>query len=227
MAMGIASGSRRVLFGLLILGSMLASGCQSAGGFAAGLGATTLVGGNTPTDEIMQVYYLGVFDPLDQVQPLIYRVTVRGQSSAISGTKFASGWVRASLIDSLGTNLNINAADPAVHGIELHRSAGLESAAISPMRRLVQFGPEGFREAPAAHRLVIVMGASPKAFFEAMDQTLGIVSGYQEADANTALRTEIFQAMIALEAERRRLDDLQDDLNREQRESEAAASAAK
>ena len=40
----------------------------------------------------------------------------------------------------------------------------------------MMFGPEGFREAPANHRLVVVMGADPSAFFEAVDQTLGVIA---------------------------------------------------
>ncbi len=39
-------------------------------------------------------------------------------------------------------------------------------------RRLMQFGPEGFREVPKDHRLVIMMGANPEDFFKAMDMAL-------------------------------------------------------
>jgi hypothetical protein len=41
---------------------------------------------------------------------------------------------------------------------------------------MIQFGPEGFREVPSEHRLVIVMGANPSAFFQAVDKTLGSLS---------------------------------------------------
>ncbi|HYE32224.1 MAG TPA: hypothetical protein VEH27_12400, partial [Methylomirabilota bacterium] len=65
----------------------------------------TLSGSQMITDELEQIYYLGVFDPLEQLPPTIYRVTVRGQSSALNRSKFASGWVPAPFIDSLSARV--------------------------------------------------------------------------------------------------------------------------
>ena len=104
-----------------------------------------MVGGclsRAPTSEIQQVYYLGVFDPLEQVPPTVYRVTVHGQASAISAMRFASGWVPAHLIDSLQSRVtqDMDSGDVGVSG-------GENLSRIKTGRRLIQFGPEGFREA--------------------------------------------------------------------------------
>src|ERR1051326_7095971 len=157
--------------------ALLGAGCQPpqsyyALGAAAVAGTTVLAG--MPGNEIEQVYYLGVYDPQDQVPPTMYRVTVRGQASGISKTRFASGWVRADLIDSLNTDLKF---DKDTGGLTVPAAAaggpaspvGGTSTSVASSRRLVLFGPEGFREAPRNHRLVIVMGASPDKFFEAVD----------------------------------------------------------
>jgi hypothetical protein len=151
----------------------LASGCASvATQNAAGAVAGVLVGGHLPSSSIRQVYYLGVFDPREQLPPTIYRVRVQGQASALALTKFASGWVRAELVDSLSGQVTlpgdkVPVGDPTQVEIDKGALGG---------RRLVMFGPEGFREAPRNHRLVIVMGANPEAFFSAVDQALGVVA---------------------------------------------------
>src|SRR4051794_18904725 len=62
----------------------------------------------TPTNEIEQIYYLGVFDPQEQVPSTIYRIRVHGQSSALSNMRFGSGWVKAALIDSLNTSVHFD-----------------------------------------------------------------------------------------------------------------------
>src|SRR5437879_5604100 len=98
------SGVRsRVLYGQLIAllmttGSLWLSGCASpAGTYALGAVGATVLGAQSPNNEIEVIYYLGVFDPQDQLPPTVYRVRVHGQASFISLTKFASGWVRAEL----------------------------------------------------------------------------------------------------------------------------------
>ena len=75
---------------------------------AAGVLGTTVLGARTPAQEIEQIYYLGVFDPQEQVPPTVYRVRVHGQASIISNMKFASGWVHANLIDSLGSHIEFD-----------------------------------------------------------------------------------------------------------------------
>jgi hypothetical protein len=195
---------------LLLSFFFLTSGCatpaQTAGAIAGGIVATTVVGARSPGQEIEQVYYLGVFDPQEQVPPTVYRLTVHGQASAISGVKFASGWVPSIVIDSLAANLQL---DPDAPGSGLSITKDKDNLAeIQTGRRMIQFGPEGFREAPRNHRLVIVMGQSPKKFFEAIDEALGSISGVQAETANFAVRQKLFQALVQAQKDQERLSDI-------------------
>lgn len=157
-----------------VAGTLAACSTPSVTNTTAGiLGITGL--GHFPSTQIEQIYYLGVFDPRDQLPPTIYRVRVRGQASALSQTRFASGWVRSELVDSLSGSVQLPAdrgAGVAVGGAKVDR---IDSGPFAN-RRLVLFGPEGFREAPRDHRLVIAMGSSPEKFFAAVDQALGVVA---------------------------------------------------
>ena len=75
------------------------------------------------------------------------------------------------------------------------------------------FGPEGFREAPKDHRLVIVMGASPEAFFGAIDRALGIVADVRQGSRqSTDLERELFVDLLNSKRERERYTDLLLDL---------------
>ena len=193
----------------MLMGTMLvSSGCGSATGLALGVGggvaATTIVGARTPTDEIEQTYYLGVYDPQGQLPPSIYRVRLRGQSSFLNSTRFASGWVHSSLVDSLGSKIEFDKNGNLK--IKKTKMDGLGQAATD--RRLVMFGPEGFREAPADHRLVVVMGADPSAFFEAVDQTLGTIAQVTQGVKSSKLRDELFEELIHLKSEGQKLSDL-------------------
>jgi hypothetical protein len=182
---------RTAFAGVLATLPLLLIGCatpaQTAGLAIAGV---AVVGSTALTDEIEQIYYLGIFDPLEQLPPTIYRVTVRGQASFLSGTDFATGWVPAPLIDSLSSSLKKT-------GEAGHSRFGFEAAdtnaevRLDPGRRLMLFGPEGFREAPRDYRLCIVMGADPKKFFEAVDQALGDMSQVSVEKGNTAIKTEM------------------------------------
>lgn len=162
---------------LLALLALAQSGCagpEAAGAIAAGgIVATTLVLSRSPSHEIEQVYYLGVFDPLEQVPPSFYRITVHGQASAMSSTKFASGWVPAAVIDSLNTRIRFSDESDA---LEIMTADEATSSSIKTGRGLILFGPEGFREAPRDHRLVIVMGSNPSAYFDAIDGVLGEIA---------------------------------------------------
>lgn len=166
----------------------------------------TAIGSQLPSSDIEQVYYLGVFDPQDQLPPTLYRVRVRGQASALSNTKFASGWVRAELIDSLstisfqkqGSNFEITKADE-------------QAKALSTGRRLMMFGPEGFREAPKDHRLVIVMGSDPEKFFAAIDEALGVVATATQGAGGAQLERNLFRELSLLQAQRIRLEELRYD----------------
>ncbi len=186
---------------------MILSGCatpvQTAG---AVIGGTTLLGAQTPSDEIEQIYYLGVFDPQEQLPPSIYRVTVRGQSSFLNQSKFASGWVPAQLIDSLSSK----ASEDGIGSTDF--TNGRPGGATDPQdrlktgRRLVTFGPEGFREAPKDHRLVIVMGADPSAYFEAIDLALGDMGGVKVQQANQGMLKQLTDAYSRSENQDRKLE---------------------
>lgn len=195
--------------GILIMGLTLSSlpGCASlAGNVALGAGGTTALGGMIPNGGIEQTYYLGIFDPRDQMKPpQFYRVKVRGQSSVLNTTKFASGWVRADMIDSLSSPA-LKPIDVAASGVA---SGDASRIKISNGRRLILFGPEGFREAPADHRLVIVMGANPEKFFSAIDESLGMIARVTQLPAaGTAPNEELFATLATIRAERARLGDL-------------------
>jgi hypothetical protein len=206
---------RRLCFSILIvqrisvvLALLLAgSGCKTTEDtVAVSIGGTALAA-HSPTNEIEQIYYLGVFDPQEQVPPTVYRVRVHGQASAISLMRFASGWVPADLIDSLGTTIHFEKAGDAPK-IEDTENAG---NALPTGRKLVLFGPEGFREAPTDHRLVIVMGSSPEKFFKAIDTSLGMISQAKVQQHNTMLRQEMFEALLQLSNERQHLEGLAED----------------
>lgn len=196
----------------LIIGFLLLflAGCETQLQTAA-LGAigATVLGAQAPNNEIEQIYYLGSFDPQDQLPPQVYRVRVHGQASALSGTKFASGWVQSKLIDSLGTSVSFEkgSKNPNISNL-----SDRDTAAIKTGRRLVQFGPEGFREAPADHRLVILMGSSPENFFKAIDSSLSAISGAEAQQRNSALTQKLFESLVLIEAERDRLNDLKEQI---------------
>src|SRR6266540_2996599 len=145
---------------LLVSASLLVNGCatpyQTAG---LTVGLATATGSRAPAHELEQIYYVGVFDPEEQLPPTVYRLTVRGQVSLLSSTKFASGWVPAGVIDSLNGRIGLDAygsGDVEFTQTNKHYNVNLKTG-----RRLMMFGPEGFREAPRNHRLVLVMGAKP------------------------------------------------------------------
>jgi hypothetical protein len=185
------------LIGLLAVSS---TACNSLPqNIALGAAITTAIGAVIPGHDIEQVYYLGSFDPQEQVPPALYRVRVRGQASIISWMRFGSGWVPAELIDSLGSSVEINKADGKIKFTH-ENSKSLSKLAIG--RRLMQFGPEGFREVPKEHRLVIVMGSDPEKFFAAMDEALDAVSQGKADQDNRTLNRLLFEALIIVKAEK-------------------------
>lgn len=187
-------------FVLASLGVWSSFGCNALPqNIALGAAITTAVGAVIPGHDIEQVYYLGSFDPQEQVPPALYRVRVRGQASIISWMRFGSGWVPAELIDSLGSSVEINKADGKI----VFTKAGNEQLSkLKIGRRLMQFGPEGFREVPKEHRLVIVMGSDPEKFFAAMDEALGAVSQAKVDQDNNALSRLLFEALTSTQAEK-------------------------
>jgi hypothetical protein len=171
------------------------SGCSSPGRtnnalLSGGLALATF----TPNAEIEQIYYLGVIDPLSQVPEAIYRVRVRGQASAMSETKFQTGWVPAWTIDALNGQYTGKGEGRKV-GVP-QRCDDTENCTPTVGRGLVQFGPEGFRDAPRDQRLVIVMGADPSKFFQAVSSTLNTVSGAKLDKDNAGIRKEMTGALV-------------------------------
>jgi hypothetical protein len=185
-------------------------GCASDGRTALAVGGAVVGLGNTPTTHIGQTYFLGAFDPRDQLPPTIYRIRIRiqGQASALSSTKFASGWVQADLVDSLSGKVSSEARNGAEPTATPTGNGARNEADKSQLdRRLVMFGPEGFREAPKNHRLVVVMGSTPESFFGAMDQALGVVAGATQSSGASAQAQRAIQADLQrLRQERRTLD---------------------
>lgn len=170
-----------------------------------GLLTAATVGAVTPGSEVEQTYYLGSFDPRGQLPPAVYRIRVRGQASVLNQTRFASGWAPAGLVDSLtgGIKLAGNGREvaptqtPSASDVILHAGRGL-----------VLFGPEGFREAPRDHRLVITMGSSPEMVEQAFSSALGLVARVRFGQPSGALDRELFETLTQLRSERAKLDAL-------------------
>jgi hypothetical protein len=182
---------------LLLSTAGCATPAQTAG---LAVASATLVGAHSPAHEVEQIYYLGAFDPTEQLPPTIYRVTVRGQASFLSGTKFGSGWVPAGIIDSLNGRVKV---DPNAPDTGPTISGDAQARPTSKLdRRLVMFGPEGFREAPKDHRLVIVMGASPKGWFDAVDMALADMSSVTIERGNSAVQGQLLEEIDRLAAKR-------------------------
>lgn len=208
---------RRLWFSILVIQRVLVvfallwfgSGCTTTSDtIAAGIGGTAFLA-HSPNNEIEQIYYLGVYDPQEQVPPAVYRVRVHGQASAFNFTRFSSGWVPADVIDSLGTSIRFEKA-----GGELKiQSTEKMNNSLPTGRKLVMFGPEGFRPAPKDHRLVIVMGSNPEGFFRAIDESLGMVSQVKTQQHNMKLQQDVFNALLQISNERQRLDELVKDID--------------
>lgn len=201
---------------LCLLSSTMLTACGVTGAIVGGVVVGTIVGAQAPGNEIEQIYYLGVFDPQEQVDPTVYRLTVRGQSSAISQMKFGSGWVPAPLIDGLNSWGGYEKQKLALQEANKETLAKQnELPNITTGRRLMMFGPEGFREAPANHRLVIVMGSNPEGFFRAIDESLGQIASVQIATDNSAIKSQLLDELQRLQSERKRLNDLAADVKAE------------
>lgn len=188
---------------------------------AIGAAGITAFGARTPAQEVQQIYYLGVFDPQEQVPPMIYRVRVHGQASVLSGMSFASGWVHSSVVDSLGSHIEFN---DETGRVEITPQGGNALPSMQTGRRLMMFGPEGFREAPKDHRLVIVMGSSPDKFFQAMDRSLGNVTRTIAPQRNEGLQRLLFAAMSAAANERKRLNTVREDVEQDLAAPQGAGS---
>jgi len=199
--------------GLGRLASMVASGvlcgCASSGAnYALGVGSVVTLG-HTPTTNIAQTYYLGVFDPRQQLPPTIYRIHVQGQASALSTTSFASGWLRSDLVDSLNGQVSIDKNVVSTSAAQNPVSIDEDNGALN--RRMIMFGPEGFRVAPRNHRLVVVMGSKPENFFSSVDRALGVVASVtQRQTSEPDLLRELWADSAHMREERRAMQTLLD-----------------
>ncbi len=191
---------------------LVCAGCATpaqTGGLAVGV--ATAVGSVVPAHELEQTYYLGVFDPEEQLPATVYRLTVRGQASFLSKMQFASGWVPAALIDSLNSRVGLNADNAST--VQFSQTSTNETVNLATGRRLMLFGPEGFREAPRNYRLVVVMGADPEAFFRAIDGALGVLSGATIERGNAALEKKLFEALVTTSSSRQNLNRLKSEVS--------------
>ncbi len=194
---------RRVVRRHLFLAAALAglAACGSTEETAGLLVGLTALGAQAPTSEIQQTYYLGVFDPQEQLPPSVYRVRVHGQSSFISVANFASGWVPAEFADALGTSISFNMDGE----LEFKKAESLKTS-ITKGRKLVVFGPEGFRESPGNYRLAIAMGSSPESYFNAINEALGAVAAAtQGGTGDKTLQRDLFQALEIISEEQKRI----------------------
>jgi len=202
-------GKIQIALTLLATTSIIAN-CTLEQKIVAGTISAAVIGSALVSHEVEQTYYLGVFDPRDQLPPTLYRVRVHGQSSFINRTRFASGWVRAELVDSLGTEISFNDKSGRVEIKKANEDDKFNTLATG--RRLMMFGPEGFREAPRDHRLVVVMGGNPEAFFNAVDQSLGSISEVIDEQRTVELERLLLRAQSQSRSELERLTDLKQDL---------------
>ncbi len=177
------------------------STAENAAVISGAVAGAAVVAGRTPSHEVQQIYYLGVFDPRDQLPPTVYRVRVHGQASFISNTQFASGWVPANVIDALGVGVSFDGGR-----VNIEKSED-DFTSFQTGRRLMMFGPEGFREAPEGHRLVIVMGSDPSVFFRAVDESLGVVALATQEQGSTYLNDGLFRTLVKTRAIEDRLKD--------------------
>lgn len=160
----------------------------------------------TPSFDLEQTYYLGSFDPAGQLPPTLYRIRVRGQSSILNSTKFASSWVPAEVVDALTGSASLNVKNGSV---TITRDGLTASDNINDSgRRLMQFGPEGFRSAPKGHRLVILMGAEPEAVEQAFSSALGTVAMATSGVSGNAVDREALKALLDMGRDKARLQAL-------------------
>ena len=102
-------------------------------------------------------------------------------------------------------------------GTELEFTTGDASrqAKLTPGRRLMLFGPEGFREAPANHRLVIVMGSNADSYFESIEKVLGAVAAAKREQALTPeeRQGDVIKRLLELSEEQGRIQRLKADFD--------------
>ena len=190
--------------------------------FALLLGFLALFGGSACATmgghKLRQVYYFGVFDPTEQLPPSVYRIRVRGTSSTFSRINYAAGWVPARFVDSVGTSIRFD-EDKSTILFESEEGESHETE-LKAGRRLLLWGPEGFRESPANQRLAVVMAASPERFFAAIDDALGQLSAAKSIELTSApmVEAEVYRELVAVNRAKNELDEYRESLIGEETE---------
>ncbi len=149
---------------LTMFSSLLLTACHTATeSTLLGVGLVTAFGGQAPTQEIEQIYYLGVYDPQQQIPEAVYRIRVHGQASVISFMRFASGWVPAKFVDSLNTSLGFQGATTQP---TITTGDQAQTGELNVGRRLILFGPQGFRESAGGSAAGDYHGGESGGFFQ-------------------------------------------------------------
>lgn len=190
----------------VLLLSAMVCGCSTVAHTNQAIALAGTVGLSlTPSFDLEQTYYLGSFDPAGQLPPTLYRIRVRGQSSILNSTKFASSWVPAEVVDALtgSAQLDVKSGKVTIESDTTHAKNINESG-----RRLMQFGPEGFRSAPKNHRLVILMGASPETVEQAFSQALGTVAMAASGASGNAVDRDALKALLDMGRDKAKLQAL-------------------
>ena len=179
---------------LVLLLAPVVSGCDTIAHRNQAILATGVVAASlTPSFDLEQTYYLGSFDPAGQLPPTLYRIRVRGQSSMLNNTKFASSWVPAEVVDALTGSAKL---DVKSGNVKIERDADSNFNINDSGRRLMQFGPEGFRSAPKGHRLVILMGSSPEKVEQAFSTALGTVALAANGASGSTVDRDALKALL-------------------------------
>lgn len=189
---------------VLVAALLMQTGCGTV--TQQTVSALTGAGMLIPNADIRQTYYLGSFDPTSQLPPSIYRIRVSGQSSILNQTRFASGWYPAGLVDSLTGQLGMD-----VKSGTITPSGSTETTSNLTGRGLVMFGPEGMRDAPRNHRLVVIMGADPAQVEQAFSSALRTVASVRFGQSGAALDRDLFERLMLLGTEREQLKALLDE----------------
>jgi len=89
----------------------------------------------------------------------------------------------------------------------------LKSSALQAGRRLVLFGPEGFREAPRDQRLVIIMGTDPSKYFAAVNKVLSKTTTNSTTQPDPNLSAKILAGLVDSEGQTAMIGQLLKDLD--------------
>lgn len=199
-------GWMKVGVAVLAAGALQGCGTENIALRNRQVGGTLAALAMTPNADIEQTYYLGSFDPQDQVPPAVYRIRVRGQSSILNRTRFASSWVPAEVVDALTGSIAFadSSSTSVTAGNGFGRGDGLKVG-----RGMVMFGPEGFREAPRNHRLVIIMGSDPEQVEQAFASALGTVAIAKFGKSGAGVDQEVMDLLLQLATEKDSLRALQ------------------